>query len=434
MKRPIPRRIISHSRLAAATLADQGISSASNFLVGAAVARVAGASGLGGFAVAYAAFQFVSAMHRALIADPMAIDGDARDEDWRPRIRSGLAAELLLGSVSTVLFACIGIAFFAAHRPIFGVAFAVMSPFLIFLLVQDYWRRVAFMRRRPTQALLNDIAFTCIQVAALVVVFLVHRHTAAAIILGWGLGALGGALLGLLQFRVRPRARGGWTLLRSRWSFSKWIAINSAVVNGLAQASVVATGAILGLRGLGDFKAAQALIVGPIGVLIQAGGGIGLPEASRAFASSGWPGLLRVCRLISAAGFVSVVACIAIVMVWGRLLLRLIYGSSFENVQMVAVLIGCSFLFVALEHGPILALKSTRNTQPLFMIQAAYSVISLIAIVILSIAYGIYGTAVATILASAANAIGLTWFQHRLQPSGTSRRKQSRAVLRSGIP
>ena len=67
-------------RLAVLTLIDQGLSSVSNFAVGVVIARVVGASGLGGFALAYGAWLILAVLHRSLITDPMAISGDVRIE------------------------------------------------------------------------------------------------------------------------------------------------------------------------------------------------------------------------------------------------------------------------------------------------------------------------------------------------------------------
>src|ERR1700728_2453863 len=71
-------QVVSGGRRAILTLTDQGFSSLSNFVVGVAIARGAGAAALGGFSVAYAGWLVLAAMHRALVTDPMAIEGDVR--------------------------------------------------------------------------------------------------------------------------------------------------------------------------------------------------------------------------------------------------------------------------------------------------------------------------------------------------------------------
>src|SRR5580704_16627644 len=77
------------SRRAVTTLVDQGFASVSNFALGVAIARTAGVAGLGGFAFAYAGWQVLAAMHRSLITDPMAIEGDLRIARNAQRIQRG---------------------------------------------------------------------------------------------------------------------------------------------------------------------------------------------------------------------------------------------------------------------------------------------------------------------------------------------------------
>jgi len=62
------------------------------------VARVAGIAGLGAFSLVYAGWLGTAAMHRALITDPMAIEGDLRKPDAKMHVGAGLAAEMVLVS------------------------------------------------------------------------------------------------------------------------------------------------------------------------------------------------------------------------------------------------------------------------------------------------------------------------------------------------
>ncbi len=273
----------------------------SNFAVGVAVARVAGASGLGGFSLAYAGWQVVAGMHRSLVTDPMAIagdvyhaSGDVHDARVRGGIKRGFAAEMLLGAAAASVFALVGGALMLFGQRTFGLAMLALAPWLPLLLVQDYWRWVGFMTRRPGWALANDTVFNCVQGAAFVAVFAIHTHSIVAVIACWGLGSLAGALYGLWQHRVLPSLAGGVRMLLDHWSVSKWLAGMSLSVSGGGQVSVFIMGAILGPAGLGGLKAAQTLVAGPTGVLIIAGGSIGLPEATKAFKEKGWSGLSRV--------------------------------------------------------------------------------------------------------------------------------------------
>jgi len=396
----------------------------SNFAVGVAVARVAGASGLGGFSLAYAGWQVVAGMHRSLVTDPMAIEGDVyhatgntHDAGVRRGIKRGFAAEMLLGAGAASIFALVGGALMFCGQRTFGIAMVALAPWLPLLLVQDYWRWIGFMTRRPGLALANDTVFNCVQGAAFVAVFVIHTHSIVAVIACWGLGSLAGALYGLWQHRVLPSLAGGVRMLRHHWSVSKWLAGMSLSVSGGGQASVFIMGAILGPVGLGGLKAAQTLVAGPTGVLIIAGGSIGLPEATKAFKEKGWSGLSRVARLVTLSGFVSFLAGGVVIALFGRSLLSAIYGPTFGHLELVALLMAISYVVCSLTLGPILVLKATRNTRWLFHTELATLAVSLCSVAALSVAYGVTGAAAAAIVAQSASVTGARWAQRRVHQS-----------------
>ena len=407
-------------RRAAYTFVDQSFSSVSNFAVGVAIARVAGAAGLGAFSLAYAGWQLLAALHRSLVTDPMAIngviynvEGHVHTKEVRQGISNGLAAELLLGLVGTVIFGIVSLIFLAFGATTFAIGMAAMAPWLPILLAQDYWRWVSFMTRRPKRALANDTVFNCVQGAAFVVVFVTHTHSIAALIAAWGLGGLAGALYGLRQYRVLPSFSGGWAMLRGHWSMSKWLAGTSLSTSGGTQLSVFIAGIVLGPAGLGGLKAAQTLVMGPSGVLIMAGGSIGLPEASKAYTEKGRSGLLRVARVVTLCGFLSFLAGAIVIVVFGKQLLTAIYGPSFAHLELAAILMAIAYMIISFSLGPVLVLKATRTTRPLFHIQLVSLVISAASLAVLSEVWGVNGAAGATMVTFAASAVGLRLVQHR---------------------
>lgn len=410
-------RVASGGRRAVLTLLDQGLASLSNFSVGVVVARVAGASGLGGFAIAYAGWQLLSAMHRSLITDPMAIEGDVRKAHVTEGIQKGLAADILLGLTGAIILAALGLLLILTGQHTFGTAVLAMAPWLPVLTVQDYWRWMGFLSGKPGHALANDIVFNCAQGAAIILVFAVHLHSVVAVIASWGIGGVAGALFGLRQHRVSPSFVGGLALLRSRWSLSKWLAANQLVGTGQMQISVVIAAAILGPIGLGGFKAAQALVTGPAGVLVQAGGSIGLPEATKAYAERQWSGLMRIARLVTWIGAAGIVLTVVVIAIWGKRLLSLLYGPAFAHFHAAALLIGLGFIITGFTAGPILALKATRSTQRLFQTQLVTMVVSLSSVAALSLLYGVTGAAAATIISAGVTIGCLRVFQHRVRRS-----------------
>jgi O-antigen/teichoic acid export membrane protein len=244
-------------------------------------------------------------------------------------------------------------------------------------------------------------------------VFLTHTHSIAALIAAWGLGALAGALYGLHQYRVLPSFSGGWAMLRGHWSMSKWLAGTSLSSSGTVQLSTFIAGLILGPVGLGGLRAAQTLVMGPSGVLIMAGGSVGLPEASKAYTEKGRSGLLKVARVVTLCGFFSFLAGLLVIVFFGKSLLTAIYGPSFAHLEVAAILMAIAYMIISFTLGPVLVLKATRNTRPLFHIQVFSLVVSLASLAVLAEVWGVDGAAGATAVTFAAGALGTRWVQHR---------------------
>jgi O-antigen/teichoic acid export membrane protein len=392
------------------TTTDQAFSSASNFVVGVAVARISGPQGLGGFALAYGFWLVLAAMHRSLVTDPMAIENDAVQPDAPARLSRGFASEVTLAMAAAILLAIVGTPLFFEGQRTFGLAMLAVIPWVPFLLVQDYWRWTGFMRREPGKSLANDTVFNIVQAACFALVAIGHVHSVVAVIASWGAGSAAGALYGLWQFKVRPTLRGGLKALRDRWHLSKWLAGNSAMGWAASQASVLLAGFILGPAGLGALRASQTLVQGPALVLIQAGGSVGLPEASRALADRGWEGLRRVSMIVSAAGVASITLVGIAVGILGGPLLRITYGPEFSRYWPAAELFAVAFLINSIGLGPILILKTTRNTRWLFRVQLITLVVSFAAVSVLAVLEGVTGAAAAAIVTSTANVIFLTHY------------------------
>lgn len=403
------------SKRALVTTIDQGFSSASNFAVGVVVARIGGPAGLGGFTLAYAFWLVLAAMHRSLITDPMAIENDAIAEDASTRLRTGFASEVTLALTCAAGLVVVGLPTYLAGQHTFGIALLAVIPWLPFLLVQDYWRWTGFMRRKPGKSLANDTVFNIVEAICFAAVWVTHEHNEVLVIASWGAGAAVGAFFGLWQFRVRPSLERGFRGLRERWHMSKWLAGNSILGWMSSQASVLLAGLILGPAGLGALRAAQTLVTGPALVLIQAGGSVGLPEASRALKDKGWRGLRNVSLVVSAAGVVSILVVGVIVVIAGAPLLRLTYGPEFSRYWPATDYFALAFLITCVGLGPILILKTTRNTRLLFRVQLISVVISIPAVSVLAVIFGVTGGALAAIASGTAQVSGMLYYSHKVR-------------------
>ena len=394
------------------TATDQGVSSLSNFAVGVAVARVAGIAALGAYSLAYIAWILIADFHRSLVTDPMAIENDVKGDgevegephsaDPSVALQAGLAAELVLGAGMAVATAGIGGLLLLAGQHAYGTAFVAFAPWLPFLLVQDYWRWAAFLRARPGKALANDLIFDVVQAAAFVAVALGGIHSSAAAIAAWGVGGLAGAAFGLHQHHVRPTLAGGLTHLRERWPMSRWLLGSSVTTWGASQAYIIIAAAMLGPVEIGGLRAALSLVSGPSMVLLQAGGSVGLPEASKALERRGWAGLRRVQRTVTVASVVSVAGVGMGVLFAGHTLLSALYGPEFGRFGPTADLLALSVLLSTLSVGAVLTLKAVRLTDMVFRKSVASLVISVVAVLVLVPIFGVQGAAGAAVARCAA--------------------------------
>jgi O-antigen/teichoic acid export membrane protein len=389
------------------TAADQCLSSLSNFAVGLAAARLAGAAGLGVYALVYAVWLVLASMHRSLITDPMAIENDLHQPDAGRRVRAGLAAELWLGLVAAVGFAVTGVIMLSVGQHQFGLGFLCLSPWLPCLLAQDYWRWVGFMSAKPKKSLVNDIVFDAIQATVFVLLLVAGVHSSMVAVWAWGVGAAGGAFFGLFQFKVRPSLRGGVELLVRRWRLSRWLVAGNLTATATTQSATVLAGAFLGPTGIGGLKAATSLMAGPALVLVQATGSIGLPEASRSLHDRGWPGLRRVERLVTAVGVLGVAMIATVIFCFGHWILVHVYGPSFGQYAGAADVLAVSGVVTSTSLGAILCLKATRKGHLILPATTAAVAISVVTAILLIPPYGVMGAAVATLIPSSFRTVGL---------------------------
>ena len=410
------------------TVMDQALSSGSNFAVAVVVARLAGARALGVFSLAYAIWLFLASLHRSLVTDPMAIHGDARSSAAKRKIGTGLAADLLLGVVGACICLAIGLALRLAGQETFGTALLSVSPWLVALVAQDFWRWAGFMSGRPGRSLANDAVFAGIQAVLFGYLLLDVDNPSTTLVVGaWGVAAAGAALFGFWQFGVRPVPSGAWALLRSRWHLSGWLVGHEVSMWGTSQGLLVVSGAFLGPVALGGFKAAQTLVSGPAMVLFQAGGSVGLPEASKALAEQGDAGLRRVTRWVNlAAG--SAVALIAVVVIFaGRQIMTTVYGPAFGSYHMAASLLGVGFTVGTSALGPIMALKAMRRTRPLLETQLMTFVATMVMVLILAPIFGANGAAIASVGANVVLTVLVVSALRRARQTGVRRRGAHRA-------
>ena len=174
-------------------IADQAMSSLTNFLLSIFVARTLGAAQFGAFSLAYVTYGLAINASRGLSIEPLLIrfSGTApADLAARHRARTGTA--LLVG---LVLGACA----LGAGRIVggtTGLAFVALGLTLPGLMLQDSWRYAFFARGRGHHAFINDTVWAVVLVPLLVLLRITGHTNVFWFVLAWGAAATVAAAVG----------------------------------------------------------------------------------------------------------------------------------------------------------------------------------------------------------------------------------------------
>jgi O-antigen/teichoic acid export membrane protein len=258
-------------------IADQGVSSLTNFLLNVYVARTLGAAEFGAFSLAYVTYGFAINASRGLSIEPLLIRFSGTDLRTWQRAAAGCTGTALLVGVATGAGA---LAVAAVAGGTVGLAFFALGLMLPGLLLQDSWRYAFFAVGRGYHAFLNDVIWAAVQIPLLVIMKMTGHATVFWFVLAWGAGAVVGAAFASLQARVLPSVAGArhW-LMRHRDLGPRYLLENTGG-NAAGTVQSYCTSSILGLAAVGDIQAAN-VPMGPFRIVYYGLGMITIPEATR---------------------------------------------------------------------------------------------------------------------------------------------------------
>jgi O-antigen/teichoic acid export membrane protein len=391
----------SAARGAALTLADQLVSSASNFLLGVLIARAGGADALGAFGIAFLVWLAVVGVHRAVVTEPMTVHGVACGVE----LREGLTASLVLGAaIGAVVAAVCGIVAFAGATVIGVLA---LAPWLPSLLAHDYCRAASFRRQQPERALIADVAFALVQAALTIGLFLLDVTNVAAFLAAWGLGATVGAAVGMVVTRIPPVRRGAITRLRTLWPRSRWFLAEFGTSFPADQGYLFLLPVLLGTAQFGLYRAGASLI-GPVVVVFLAGGNVALPECVRRLRQGGVASLAHYTpRLTAAVLAVTVIYC-GLVAAFAEPLLRLTFGPEFVGAAVITYLVAGQYVLMALGFGFGVAMKAANQMRHLWALRTFSAVVSISGVIALASWLGLPGAGLAGVVAGGSYTIGVS--------------------------
>ena len=258
-------------------VADQAMSSLTNFAVSIYVVHVLGAVQFGAFSLAYVTYSFALTASRGLATDPLMVRFSGTDvPTWRRAVAgcTGTAAVVGLTTAVGVLVAAA-----VLGGPV-RAAFLALGLTLPGLLLQDSWRYSFFALGRGSQAFLNDTIWAVALLPALAFLRVTGNVNVFWYVGAWGAAATVAAAVGPFQARVVPRLAGTREWLSSHRDLGPRYFAEGASFAAATQLRTYGIGIILGLAVVGIVQAA-ATLMGPITILFLGMSLVAIPEAAR---------------------------------------------------------------------------------------------------------------------------------------------------------
>ena len=377
-------------------VADQAVSSLTNFAVTIYVARALGAEQFGAFSLAYVTYAFALNASRGLATDPLMVRFSGTDlPTWRRAVASCTGTAAAVGLLAGA-FVLVASAFLSGTT---RAAFFALGLTLPGLLLQDSWRYSFFALGRGRGAFLNDLAWASALVPALLFLRLTGHADVFWYVFAWGAAAAVGAAVGPVQARVIPRlsqAR-GW-ISRHRDLGPRYLAENTAN-SGAAQLRLYGVAIIIGVAAAGYVQAANTLM-GPFLVVFMGFSLVTIPEAGRVLRRS--PRHLRPFCLLIGGGLAIIglawgfVLLLALPRGLGAWLLGPIWQPAYPLILPLTISVAGACLAAGATSGLHALGAARRSLRAMVVSSAAYLAFGLLGAWVGGVVGTVRGIAVAT--------------------------------------
>jgi hypothetical protein len=299
-------------------VADQALSSLTNFGIGICVARSLGTREFGAFSLAFVTYYVALNASRGLATDPLLVRySEAGPAVWRQAVSSMTGMVTVLGFVLGACSVTVGMLLSGSLR----MAFVSLGMMLPGLLLQDSWRFSFFAAGRGGLAFMNDLVWALALVPALAIAVVTHHTDVFWLTLAWGGAALVAAVVGAVQARLVPRPLAAARWLRGHHDLALRYVGENLTESGAYQLRTYGVSGVAGLAAAGSIRAAE-LLLGPVNVVVMGISNMAIPEVVRLLRRSARQ--LRSFCLVVAGGQ----ACVALAFGMTMLLLPGRFGSQ----------------------------------------------------------------------------------------------------------
>jgi O-antigen/teichoic acid export membrane protein len=322
----------------AATIADQAVVSATNFVTSVLIGRVCSKDELGFYMLGFTIMLFSNGIQQALILSPYVVFSARLPGDGLRRYTgSSLIHQFGLCTVAALVLALAGVllSLLKSWQQLDKIiwALALVMPLI---LLREFARQVSFARLQVGVALLLDSAVFIVQAGGLLI--LAHygalSSSRAYCLMGGACGVTS------LVWLFRSRHQFAFSLdqvvpdLQQNWRLARWLFASTFARAGSSQMYPWILTAFHGAAATGVLAACRGVLFSANPFLIGLQNFLG-PKSAHEFHHNGPNGLYRmVTRAVLIVAAVMGVFC-AIMLVFGGVFLKTLYGEKYAGYGMV---------------------------------------------------------------------------------------------------
>ena len=353
-------------------LADQTLSSLTNFALTVLVARSVGVTEFGYFAIVLTIYLTSLGISRAAITSPLSIRfSTCPQREWQDAVRSATGSVLVLATFMGIACAVVGL---FVQDPLRG-ALVALGVCLPGLLVQDSWRFAFFASGHKSQAFVNDLVWGVTLVVLFVPVLLSTYDGVGWFVAAWGGAAAIAAAFGAYQARLIPKPGAALTWWRNHRDLSDWFTYEFLAIRGSVQVAIFAIAAMLSVHAVGALRAGGVLF-GASNILVLGLGLVAVPEGVKLLSTS-VAGFRHT--MLSLSGIVGVIA-----LAWGGVLVVLpdgigtaLLGETWPAARELLLPLGLATAFGAAAIGFTSGLRSLAAAKTIFRARLLVTVLLL---------------------------------------------------------
>ncbi|MDQ3663604.1 MAG: hypothetical protein M3353_02960, partial [Actinomycetota bacterium] len=382
---------------AAASVVDQIVSSASNFLVLALVARATGPESYALFAGALAVYLFALGVQRALVVEPMVLMA-GRDPFWAVA-QSRRASRRVASGAAVVLAVAASVATVLGASPQLNLTVGVLVVTVPALLAQDLarWRFLAL--RRANEALRNDVIFAVGELSLIFALLMLDLVNVPAALLAVAAGGVAASVDGARRLPTPPPQGASFAGAAAAPRVKGWLLVDFVCTWLNGQAALFIVVAVATSREAGVFRAVNDLF-GPLRVIQLSLLTVLLPTGAAAFAGGQGAALRRTVRRAAVpAVAVSVAFCLVAAAVGPQVLVA-VFGAEFRTGRGIVFVLAVVSLLVTVQVPFIAGLKAAYEARILALARVATTLPTLALLIVGTAAAGLRGAAVALLVAT----------------------------------